>query len=577
MAAAPIIVESEPPLITAQKQQLRVGVLLDSLLVPNWAYHILEELQRTEEVKLIVIVTGDNPSAIAGPQDERAPKLIRYWCNLDENLFCRRSAHHDAFASRTFTPTNGVQVTSYPAQAGRHDWTEESAAELHSMQLDVLLNLSSKGPTRESQAIAKHGLLWFGNQQDLMADLFWLLYERHPVIENTLNISSNEFGTATLVGCYSAADKYSLFRNLTEACWRRWGPVQQWLNQIRSDGNGTDCNGLVTLAASSHTRPGNRECARLLVRLLARMVRHESLQFFRQEEWFIAFRKIHAANADGSQGKFTLLRPPSGHLYADPFVIERNGKTYIFFEDFSHATGKAVISFISIDAEGEYSAPEVALEEDYHLSYPHLFELDGMTYLLPESKNHRTIQLYQALDFPNKWSVSHVLQEDVSAVDSTLVQHQEKFWLFTSGLRSQAAWFDGDSELFLFFADCLQGPWRPHPRNPIVLDVRNCRGAGRIQRCNGQLIRPAQDCSSVYGRAVVLNHIDVLSENDYRETPIAMISPDWLDGNIGTHTYNCSKSYEVLDGRVPVGRFWNGRRSPQFQAATPLKALFKSL
>jgi hypothetical protein len=149
--------------------------------------------------------------------------------------------------------------------------------------------------------------------------------------------------------------------------------------------------------------------------------------------------------------------------------------------------------------------------------------------------------------------------------------------LFTSGLNSDGPCFDGDSELFLFFANSLSGPWRAHPKNPIVMDIRNCRGAGQVQKWNGQLIRPAQDCSSVYGHAVVLNHIDVLSENDYRETPIAVISPEWLDRNVGTHTFNCSQNTEVLDGRVPVGRFWNGHHSARFETATPAKPLFQRI
>ena len=62
------------------------------------------------------------------------------------------------------------------------------------------------------------------------------------------------------------------------------------------------------------------------------------------------------------------------------------------------------------------------------------------------------------------------------------------------------------------------------------------------------LIRPSQDCSTGYGRAVVLNRIDLLTPTEYRETAIARIEPNWAPGLIGTHTYNATESIEVVDG-----------------------------
>lgn len=72
---------------------------------------------------------------------------------------------------------------------------------------------------------------------------------------------------------------------------------------------------------------------------------------------------------------------------------------------------------------------------------------------------------------------------------------------------------------------------------------------GQIFSHQGRLIRPGQDCSQFYGRAVVLNHIEELSVNDYRETPILTLEPDWQPGNVGTHTFNQSENYQVVDGR----------------------------
>ena len=71
--------------------------------------------------------------------------------------------------------------------------------------------------------------------------------------------------------------------------------------------------------------------------------------------------------------------------------------------------------------------------------------------------------------------------------------------------------------------------------------MRCARPAGRpfIDQ-SGSLIRPSQDCSDSYGRAIVFNRIEVLSETDYRETTIGRLGPDWRRANLGTHTYSRS-------------------------------------
>ena len=101
-------------------------------------------------------------------------------------------------------------------------------------------------------------------------------------------------------------------------------------------------------------------------------------------------------------------------------------------------------------------------------------------------------------------------------------------------------------------ADTLEGPWRPHPCNPVISDCRNARPAGRLFFCGDELIRPAQDCSKDYGFAITLNRIDELSEFNYAEETINRIEPFWHNGNIGSHTFNCVEGIEFIDGRILV-------------------------
>jgi hypothetical protein len=108
-------------------------------------------------------------------------------------------------------------------------------------------------------------------------------------------------------------------------------------------------------------------------------------------------------------------------------------------------------------------------------------------------------------------------------------------------------------ELGIFFSDTLRGPWTPHPANPVVSDVRRARPAGALFRDQaGRLIRPSQDCAKAYGYAIVFSEVIALSETEYQERPFARLDPDWVKGNLGTHSYTRTDKFEVIDGNFAM-------------------------
>jgi hypothetical protein len=201
----------------------------------------------------------------------------------------------------------------------------------------------------------------------------------------------------------------------------------------------------------------------------------------------------------------------------------------------------------SADDRGRLSGPEIILEKPYHLSYPFIFKHEGEIYLVPESAGNRTIELYRAADFPRRWVFVRHLMKDVSAFDATLLHHQKRWWLFAVMKENEGCspW----DELFLFHASSLfSNHWTPHPKNPVVADIRRARPAGRIFLSNGRLIRPSQDCSKHYGYRVVFNEIARLDRHEYVERPIGVISPDWDRRIRNVHTFGYQDGLTVVDG-----------------------------
>jgi hypothetical protein len=249
-----------------------------------------------------------------------------------------------------------------------------------------------------------------------------------------------------------------------------------------------------------------------------------------------------------AQAHDSLVPWKPGHLYADPFLFEHDGRHHLFCEDMPSGAKQAVISHTELHPDDTPSEPPVpVLTRPYHLSYPFVFTHDGEVYLIPETSAQRRVEIYRALDFPHAWERAGIALDGLIASDATLLEHDNLLWLFVGVAVPHATMLD---ELHLFSAHAPLGPWRPHPHNPVVSDVRCARPAGAIQRWGARLVRPGQDGSRRYGGAISFRAIDVLSEDDYAEREIARLDPGDLGATVrATHTYASDACFQAVDLR----------------------------
>lgn len=269
----------------------------------------------------------------------------------------------------------------------------------------------------------------------------------------------------------------------------------------------------------------------------------------RREQWVLGVRNRGVGRAYADPTGYTPLLPPEDRMYADPFVVEADDRAYVFLEEMRFANPRGVLSVAELDAEGRLRDLRVVLDRPYHLSFPNVFRHDGTWLMLPETSENGTVELYRADRFPDQWRLERVLLSDVRARDTVVHRSADRWWMFTT----METRFSRHDELHLFSSDDLLGPWVPHPRNPVVSDVRGARGAGAIFEDAGELIRPAQDCSELYGGALVFHRVTELDPQRYAEETVAYVAPTWTKGLHGVHTYNRSASFEVVDGarRLP--------------------------
>ena len=236
---------------------------------------------------------------------------------------------------------------------------------------------------------------------------------------------------------------------------------------------------------------------------------------------------------------------------ADPFPIELDGRHYLFVEEFSLADGRGVISGHGAAAgrrRGLHRGPSSG--RDHHLSYPFVFDLDGTTYMLPETGDAGRIELYRSVEFPDRWELDRVLLDGITAFDATLhLGDDGPLWLFTN----VGAGPTYRGEFRLCFSRALDGrggrirktlsrPIRAAPGRPAGSTAAD----GALPPGPGLFPPLRRGGRAPPGRRAV--------DDGLPGNAGGRIAADWMPGIEATHTYTFDSKYECLDAYRHVRR-----------------------
>ena len=534
-----------------KSETLRVGVMLESPVSSAWVATVLSEIQSSDYARVDAILLA--PTALSPLNTS----LFQHYERWD---YQRNKVAHDATAASDLSsllsgvPSHLIEpVLGSPVE----DQVDQIAA-IGRLDLDVILRFSPT-ITQDLAGAARFGI-WsfhFGHEGGVgdNAPLFWQVFDRTPVAPCSLQISSLA-GRRTAYQGQAATDQASLYRTRNPVYWKIAAATLRALKSLSLAGTAY-IESLPVASAAHNPDAGSRRVvsSMIMARFLAReasrwlRARFASLQSSAAPKWCIWIRRRTPEHSFDDSSGYHMMTSAEDRFYADPFLFERDGKTFLFFEDFRYPEGRAVISVCELDDDGRPGEPVEVLRRPYHLSYPFLFEDGGVVYMIPETRGNRAIELYRAVHFPTVWAQEADLISDIAAVDTTIESLDGRLWMFTSV--SNGAYSNSD-ELWIYSSDSLKGTWKRHPKNPVVSDVQRARQAGMLFHEAGRLIRPSQDCGEAYGYALVFAEIVTLTETHYEERVIGRITPDQIPHAISNHTYNRTDRFEVTDRTLPA-------------------------
>jgi hypothetical protein len=537
-------------------RRLKVGVMVPAFRVTTWVAALAEALASVGYVDLTLIIAPSGPSRTARPVHSHPSLLWSAFCSIDLAL-CR-------------LVLRGTPDVSALVELRGFRWaaTDHLTA---SNVFDVLVDAAGKDSASTSRC-AKSGVWHFDHDGYLP----WgratggclEVLDAVPTTTSRLVMTTGNGESVSLRTANTATHALFASQNRMEMLWKGIPLLLQKLRELAETGTvtfGDDAKADVVTArpveGSSYPMPA---FSWLISRALGHLWRSMFFVLRRllyREHWHVLCGTLEGVAREGGvhfRPRRELL-PASGWSWADPHPIPNSNGTLILVEEYFDLSRRGRIVLLRTDSTGKVEESRTVLDGGGHLSYPSVFQFGDRLHVVPESGADLTVSVFSCAGFPWKWERSGTLLTGVRSFDNTVFEHEGNWWMFATVV--EQPWLTPRDTLSIFFTqNPIEGPWQPHPQNPVLVDARKARPAGPLFWYEGRLYRPSQDCSRGYGHGVRINEVTELTRTRYSESERAFLRPDWAAHLSGTHHLAFTPEMTFVDAMTWVPR-WRLRQS----------------
>lgn len=246
------------------------------------------------------------------------------------------------------------------------------------------------------------------------------------------------------------------------------------------------------------------------------------------------------------------LRFNNQYWYADPILYNIKGKDFLFMEAYDRKKEKGCIACSQL-VDDIFTEPQIVIEEKYHMSFPMVFSWNDEIYMIPETSDNMSINIYKYEQNDN-WKLIKSFNVEEKYVDTIVVnknQHQVSFLTSVVNKENPLLY-----KWQVFNINSNAGFLSIEFPETNVYDKKYSginRNAGRLFYHNDKLIHVVQE-SNEYDYGVNLLFYNVCGGQD--QELISTVHCNSIDivgikkkNYIGIHTYCYNDKYEIIDMR----------------------------
>lgn len=545
--------------MSSKAHPIRVVILCRNYMFDAWEAACIREVMSLPNVKIVALVaeTKNNHQLQSFTKKLTSyPYKNFFWRYYDRYRLKNIPAYKEISLEKEFASIPFISVT--PELKGKYSqhFSADDIAKVKSHQPDIILRFAFNILRGEILTVAQFGVWSFHHADEQIIRggpaAFWEIYNRIPVTSAILQRLTEKLDAGiVLKKGYFPTIFHSYKKNLDQLLNGTTTWMKQAIIAISTGKSPAASGDAIHTTAPIFSFPRNFQMFRFRCKLLLNKIKFHWRELMQPEQWNIGVidQTILDVLTDGLSEKIEWLpEPKSSEYYADPFGWKHKDELKIVFEKYSYKDRKGIIA--ASDKKGNI---QPLLEAKVHLSYPFVIDREDVNknnrVILPESCAANHIFCFDSANPEN----GKILADHIPAVDATPVHFNDHWWIFCT-LPTELS----NTELHIYHAAQFEGPWKPHMNNPVKCDVRSSRPGGTPFIIDGKLYRPAQDCSTSYGSAIVINEVTALSDHSFQERTVKRIEPrkEWKF-NKGLHTFSIAGNNILIDAKRYTFNFDN--------------------